>query len=151
MRKSATIKALKGNVSQGSRVAPQRPSTPLVAKIGKSVKLRRKEEEPPKPDKPRGAGDLFPTTIKLPADTKALAQAAAEDAGMTMHAFMVSAVAQVAAQAEKRREFVTEARETEERILRTGKGIPHDAMKAYFKARAEGKNPPMPKAVSWRK
>ena len=149
MKSKMAIKARKRPVGRPP-AAPVKPQRLSKSTAEKSVVIRRDEGAPKKP-LPRPPSVLFPTTIKLPPDTKALAQAAAADAGVTMHAFMVSAVAQVAAQSEKRRAFVAEAREAAERIMRTGKAIPHEEMKAYFKARAEGKNPPMPKAVSWRK
>jgi predicted transcriptional regulator len=91
------------------------------------------------------------TTIKLPEETRERARVAAEAVGQTMHAFLVGAVEQVISQSEKRREFVAEARAAEEEVLHTGKSIPHAAAAAYFKARAEGKNPARPKAVKWRK
>ena len=95
--------------------------------------------------------ETIATTVKLPEDTRARARAAAADAGLTMHAFLLTAVEGAVDQSEKRRAFFVEADAAEERLLRTGKGIPHAAVVAYFKARAEGKNPPRPKAVKWRK
>jgi predicted transcriptional regulator len=91
------------------------------------------------------------TTVKLPENMKLRVAVAAEMAGKTPHAFMVDAIEDAANRSDLRRAFVAEAREAEERILRTGKAIPHAAVVAHFKARAAGENPPPPKPVKWRK
>ena len=100
---------------------------------------------------PAAKAETVATTLKLPEETRERARVAAEAAGQTMHAFLVGAVESVISQSEKRREFVAEARAAEEQVVLTGKSIPHAAVGAYFKARAEGKNPARPKAVKWRK
>ena len=101
--------------------------------------------------KPAKQADVSPTTIKLPQAVRELALEAAKEAGLTMHGFMVDAVAKAAAQSEKRRAFIAEARAAQARIAKTGKTIPSAAVDAFIKARAEGKNPPLPEAISWRK
>lgn len=96
-------------------------------------------------------GEPIATTIKLPEDTKARARAAAADAGLTLHAWLVEAVKKEADRAEKWRSFMAEADEAEEEFERTGEAIPLAEVDAHFKARAAGQNAPLPKAVKWPK
>ena len=91
------------------------------------------------------------TSVKIPERVKVKVRAAAEDAGTTVHAYLLQVIAEAADRASARRAFVAEAAAAEERILRSGKSIPHAEAVAYLKAKATGKSPPRPKAVPWRK
>ncbi|MBV6325176.1 CopG family ribbon-helix-helix protein [Duganella violaceipulchra] len=52
------------------------------------------------------------TTLKLPDELKQKAVAAAQDLGVTPHAFMVDAIRQATEAAEQRKQFVEETRST---------------------------------------
>ena len=69
---------------------------------------------------------------------------------MTPHAFMVEAITQAATAAERRADFVNEARAARDQMYKTGKGYDTGEVAAYLKARIAGANPPKPKARSWR-
>ena len=91
------------------------------------------------------------TSLKLPEDVKQLAAVAAKHRGMTPHAFMVDAIRQVAAAAEKRAQFVADAKEAQSESLSSGKGYAADEVHAYIRARAQRKPGARPRARSWRK
>jgi len=90
------------------------------------------------------------TSLKLPEELKQRAVAAAQRQGVSPHAFMVQAIEQAAASAERRANFVAEAQAARKQMLRTGKGYDADDVHAYLKARIAGKKPAKPKAISWR-
>jgi predicted transcriptional regulator len=90
------------------------------------------------------------TSLKLPDDLKQRAAAAAQQQGLSPHAFMVSAIEQAATAAEHRAGFVAAAQAAREQLLTTGNGYDADAVHAYIKARIAGKKPAKPKAQSWR-
>ena len=90
------------------------------------------------------------TSLKLSDELKQRAVAAAEKGGVSPHAFMVHAIEQAATAAERRADFVDEARSAREQMLRTGKGYAPDEVHAYLKARISAKKTARPKARSWR-
>jgi len=90
------------------------------------------------------------TSLKLSQDLKKRTVAAAQALGTTPHAFMVSAIEQAAAAAERRAGFVADALAAREAMLKTGKGYAADEVHAYLKERAGGKPSKRPKAKSWR-
>ena len=90
------------------------------------------------------------TSLKLPEELKQRAVAAAQRQGVSPHAFMVQAIEQAAASAERRANFVAEAQAARKQMLRTGKGYDADDVHAYLKARIAGKKPAKPKAKPWR-
>jgi predicted transcriptional regulator len=90
------------------------------------------------------------TSLKLSDELKQRAVAAAQKQGVSPHAFMVQAIEQAAASAERRAAFVAEAQASRQRMLRTGKGYDADEVHAYLKARIAGRKPARPKARSWR-
>ena len=89
------------------------------------------------------------TSIKLSDELKQRAVAAAENKGLSPHAFMVQAIEQAASAAEQRAGFVGEAQAAREQMLRTGKGYDASEVCAYLKARITGDKPAKPKAKSW--
>lgn len=89
------------------------------------------------------------TSLKLSDELKQRAVAAAEKKGVSPHAFMVHAIEQAAAAAERRTSFVSEAQAAREQMLKTGKGYAVSEVHAYLKARIAGKKSAKPKARSW--
>lgn len=90
------------------------------------------------------------TSLKLPEDLKERAIAVARQQGVTPHAFMVDAIRLAANSAEKRAEFVSQARSARREAMQTGKGYPAADVHAYLRLRAQGMLAPTPKAKSWR-
>lgn len=90
------------------------------------------------------------TSLKLPDDLKQRATAAAQQQGVSPHAFMVTAIEQAAMAAEQRAGFVADAQAALGQLLTTGKGYDADKVHAYLKARIAGKKPAKPKMQSWR-
>jgi predicted transcriptional regulator len=93
---------------------------------------------------------IMPTTsLKLSDQLKQRAAAAAERQGLSSHAFMVRAIEQAAAAAERRAGFVGEAQAAREQMLQSGEGYDAVEVHAYLKARIAGADPVKPKAKSW--
>lgn len=89
------------------------------------------------------------TSLKLSDALKQRAFAAAEQKGVSLHAFMVQAIDQAATSAERRAALVSEAQAAREQMLSTGKGYAAAEVHAYLKARIAGNKPQRPKAKSW--
>ncbi|GAB2181885.1 hypothetical protein DLREEDagrD3_21080 [Denitratisoma sp. agr-D3] len=79
------------------------------------------------------------TTIRLTDELKARVAAAAGRAGTTPHNFILEAIAEKAAQAERRAEFDEVAEERYARMVETGKAIPWSEMRGYLEGRVAGK------------
>lgn len=86
------------------------------------------------------------TTIRIPEDLKARVTAAAEREGTTAHGFILEAIAEKAAEAERRAEFHDIAESRYASIAATGKTIPWPEMRAYLENRITGKKPRRPNA-----
>ena len=95
------------------------------------------------------ATHMSTTSLKLSDELKQRVVAAAQKTGVSPHAFMVQAIEQAAASAERRASFVTEAQVAWEQMSRTGKGYDANEVHAYLKARIAGNKPVKPKAKSW--
>jgi predicted transcriptional regulator len=78
------------------------------------------------------------TTIRLPADLKARVAAAAKRAGTTPHSFILDAIAEKAANEERRNEFHDLAEKRFAAIVASGKTIPWVEMRTYLEKRIEG-------------
>lgn len=89
------------------------------------------------------------TSLKLSEELKQRAVAAAQEQGVSPHAFMVHAIEQAATAAERRTSFVAEARAAREQMLKSGKGYDAGEVRAYLEARIAGDKPAKPKARSW--
>ena len=89
------------------------------------------------------------TSLKLSDELKQRAVAAAEQKGVSPHAFMVQAIEQAATAAERRASFVAEARAAREQMLGSGMGYDASEVHAYLKARIAGDKVVRPKAKSW--
>jgi hypothetical protein len=91
------------------------------------------------------------TSVKIPVHTKALAAAAAREAGITVHAWLLEVIEQATEHAAKRRAFVAAAKASLEKYQATGIAYRADDVHAYFDARAAGGKPTRPKAARWPK
>ncbi len=90
------------------------------------------------------------TSLKLPDDLKKRATHAAQQLGVSPHAFMVSAIEQAALLAEQRASFIADAKAARDEMIETGKGLDADVVHAYLKAKVSGKKATKPRARSWR-
>lgn len=89
------------------------------------------------------------TSLKLPDDLKKRAANAAQELGMSPHAFMVSAIEQAAHATEQRIRLIAEAKSAREEMLETGRGLDADEVHAYLQAKLAGKKVARPKKRSW--
>ncbi|HKX39914.1 MAG TPA: DUF1778 domain-containing protein [Burkholderiaceae bacterium] len=78
------------------------------------------------------------TTIRLEAELKQRAAAAAQRAGKTVHAFLLDAIAQTVEQSELDEEFHRLADERWAKLLATGKTVAWGDAKQYLQARSRG-------------
>lgn len=90
------------------------------------------------------------TSLKLPDDLKQRAIAAAEQQGISPHAFMVCAIEQAALAAERRSRFVAEALAAEQEALDSGLGYAAEDVNAYINSRLAGLSPERPPLKPWR-
>ena len=89
------------------------------------------------------------TSLKLPDELKMRASAAAEELGISTHAFMVGAIRQAADAVEQRTQFVAQAQAARAEMLKTGGG--HDAaeVRAYLRARLKDPGATRPAIEPW--
>ena len=78
------------------------------------------------------------TTLRLPDELKARIAAAAKRAGVTPHLFMLEAVAEKTAQAEKRADFEAVAEQRYSKILESGETLDWHEVRDYLKTRVAG-------------
>jgi len=91
------------------------------------------------------------TSLKLSDELKQRAAKAAQELGVSAHAFMVDAIRQAADSVERRSEFVAQALAAREEMLQSGLGHDADDVRAYLRKRISDKQIPKPVAKSWRK
>ncbi len=84
------------------------------------------------------------TSLKLPEDLKERATSAAQELGVSTHAFMVEAIRQATEQTEIRAQFVDEAMAAHAEMLETGTGYDADDVRAYLRKRFQEKGAPRP-------
>lgn len=78
------------------------------------------------------------TTLRLPDELKARIAAAAQRAGTTPHGFMLDAIAEKTAEAERKAEFDALADARYARLLESGETVPWQQMREYLRQRAAG-------------
>lgn len=78
------------------------------------------------------------TTIRLPDELKARVAEVAKETGMTPHGFILEAIAEKAALAERRADFEAEAERRHAGIAASGKTIPWNEMRSYLERRVTG-------------
>jgi predicted transcriptional regulator len=84
------------------------------------------------------------TTIRLPDALKARIAKAAEAAGTTSHNFILEAIAEKAAAAERRADFHDEAERRYARIVETGETIDWEEYRQHLMERARSKTAKRP-------
>ena len=89
------------------------------------------------------------TTLKLPEELKARIAPLAKDAGKSAHAWMVEALQERAALAEKRQSFVADALAAAGDTAASGKAYLAKDVHRYILAGAAGKKLKRPKPVNW--
>lgn len=90
------------------------------------------------------------TSLKLPENLKKRATLAAQELGISPHAFMVSAIEQAAKSTEQRLRFIAEAKTARNEMIETGKGLDADEVHTFLKSKAAGKKVPNPRVRVWR-
>lgn len=90
------------------------------------------------------------TSLKLPDELKQRAVNAAQELGISPHAFMVDAIRQAAHAVEQRATFVTQARQAREEMLENGEGYAADDVRAYLRRRLESGQIAGPSSKPWR-
>jgi len=91
------------------------------------------------------------TSIKLPEDLKKRIARAVKGTDQSAHAFMVEAIRQETERAEKRRGFHADAYAARTDFQRSGAGYVLADVKAYYRAKLQGKRPRKPKLRSWQR
>jgi predicted transcriptional regulator len=86
------------------------------------------------------------TTLKVPEDLKARIATVAAEAGKSPHAFMVEALEQQTALAERRRAFVADALVAEREVAQYGLVHDADEVFSYLRAKVQGGKPKKPAA-----
>jgi predicted transcriptional regulator len=89
-------------------------------------------------------------TLKLPPELKDRVASVVKGTEKSAHAFMVEAIEQQTALAEKRKAFVAAALKAREHAMRTGKAYMLEDVRAYYVARAAGKKARRPRLKRWR-
>ena len=90
------------------------------------------------------------TSLKISDELKQRAIAAAQQQGLSPHAFMVQAIEQAALAAERRSNFVAEALNARASMLQSGTGYDPAEVGRYIQARIDGKTADRPQEKSWR-
>ena len=91
------------------------------------------------------------TSLKIPDELKQRAIQAAQQCGVSPHAFMLSAIEQTVLSAEQRTGFIAEALAAEQEMHESGLGYAAADVHRYIKERIAGNKPDLPEAKSWRK
>lgn len=91
------------------------------------------------------------TSLKLPDELKQRAAKAAEELGISPHAFMVEAIRRAAEAVEQRSEFVAQALAARADMLQDGVGYEAEDVRAYLRRRIGDEQTPEPDAKAWRK
>jgi predicted DNA-binding protein len=90
------------------------------------------------------------TTLKLPPQLKDRVASVIEGTGKSAHAFMVEAIEEQTALAERRKAFVSAAVSARRDFRRTRKGYALEDVRRYFAARVAGKRARKPRLKRWR-
>ena len=84
------------------------------------------------------------TTIRLPDELKARVAAAAERAGTSTHGFILEAIAEKTAHAERQDEFDAEAEQRYAKLVQRGETIAWAEMRRYLETRVRGEDTEQP-------
>ena len=91
------------------------------------------------------------TSLKLSDELKQRAATAAQEVGLSPHAFMIEAIRRAADAVEQRTEFVAQALAAQAQMASTALGHDADEVSAYLRARLADPGMPRPPAKPWRK
>lgn len=91
------------------------------------------------------------TSLKLPDEVKQLAAHAAQELGISPHAFMVEAIRQAAYAAQQRSQFVAQAVAARAEMQQSGVGYAAGDVRAYLRKRLSDPDAARPDAKPWRK
>ena len=91
------------------------------------------------------------TSLKLSDGLKARAQAAAEQQGLSPHAFMVQAIEHATKGSELRADFIADALAARKHMQETGIGYAAEDVHEYIRARIRGESPAFPQPTPWQK
>ena len=90
-------------------------------------------------------------SIKLPEELKKRIARVVKDTGESAHGFMLEAIRQETERAEKRRGFLDDAYAAHTDFQRSGEGYALADVKAYYRAKLQGRKSRKPKLRSWPK
>jgi predicted transcriptional regulator len=91
------------------------------------------------------------TSLKLSEELKQRAIAAAQELGVSPHAFMVDAIRQAADSVEQRSQFVAQAQAARAAMLQTGQGYDAGDVRDYLRQRLADKQTVKPLTKPWQK
>lgn len=90
------------------------------------------------------------TSLKLPEELKLRAATAAQELGISPHAFMLDAIRQAADAVEQRSQFVAQAQAARADMLQSGLGHEANDVRTYLRQRIANKQADKPDAKPWR-
>lgn len=90
------------------------------------------------------------TSLKLPDELKQRAATAAQELGISSHAFMIDAIRQAADAVEQRSQFIAEAQAARAGMLQSGQGHDANDVRMYMRQRITDKQANRPDAKPWR-
>lgn len=90
------------------------------------------------------------TSLKLPDELKQRAAEAAQELGISPHAFMVDAIRQATHAVEQRAVFVSQARQARTEMLEDGEGHAAEDVRTYLRRRLEDSQVDRPAKKPWR-
>ena len=90
------------------------------------------------------------TSLKLPDELKLRASTAAEELGISTHAFMVGAIRQAADAVEQRTQFVAQAQAARAGMQQSGQGLDAAEVRAYLRDRLADPAKARPVVKPWR-
>ena len=93
---------------------------------------------------------MTPISLKRPEDLKLKAIAAAQEVGVTPHAFMVDAIRQAVTALEKRARFIDDANAARAPMWATGMGYDAADVHAYLRERLVNSEARAPEMKPWR-
>lgn len=91
------------------------------------------------------------TSLKLPDELKQRATTAAQELGISTHAFMIGAIRQAADAVEQRSQFIAQAQAARAELLQSGLGHDANDVRTYLRQRLTDQQADRPAAQPWRK
>lgn len=90
------------------------------------------------------------TSLKLSDELKQRAATAAQELGISTHAFMIDAIRQAADAVEQRSEFIAQAQAARADMLQSGQGHDANDVRTYLRQRIANKQIGRPATKPWR-